>query len=70
MVRLILPGGRYDQVADPSHAVTVAFGGVGLHVGLTGLEHVRSSGKAVLAHLDDERRERILRKSLSGVAPA
>ena len=42
----------------------------GLHVGLTGLEHVRSSGKAVLAHLDDERRERILGKSLSGIAPA
>ena len=42
----------------------------GLYVGLAGLEHVRSSGKAVLAHLDDERRERILRKSLSGIAPA
>ena len=42
----------------------------GLYVGLTGLEHVRSSGRAVLAHLDDERREPILRKSLSGIAPA
>jgi DNA-binding IclR family transcriptional regulator len=42
----------------------------GLYVGLTGLEHVRSSGRAVLAHLDDERRERILHKSLSGIAPA
>lgn len=42
----------------------------GLYVGLTGLEHVRSSGKAVLAHLDEERRERILHKSLSGIAPA
>jgi IclR family acetate operon transcriptional repressor len=42
----------------------------GLYVGLTGLEHVRSSGRAVLAHLDEERRERILQKSLSGVAPA
>lgn len=42
----------------------------GLYVGLSGLEHVRSSGKAVLAHLDDERRERILRKSLSGIAQA
>jgi IclR family acetate operon transcriptional repressor len=42
----------------------------GLYVGLTGLEHVRSSGRAVLAHLDEERRERILQKSLSGIAPA
>jgi DNA-binding IclR family transcriptional regulator len=42
----------------------------GLYVGLTGLEHVRSSGRAVLAHLHEERRERILQKSLSGVAPA
>jgi DNA-binding IclR family transcriptional regulator len=42
----------------------------GLYVGLTGLEHVRSSGRAVLAHLDEERRERILQNSLSGVAPA
>ncbi|SEF04642.1 acetyl-CoA synthetase [Streptomyces sp. 3213] len=42
----------------------------GLYVGLAGLEHVRSSGKAVLAHLDDERRDRILQKSLSGIAPA
>jgi IclR family acetate operon transcriptional repressor len=42
----------------------------GLYVGLTGLEHVRSSGRAVLAHLDEERRERILHRTLSGVAPS
>jgi IclR family acetate operon transcriptional repressor len=42
----------------------------GLYVGLTGLEHVRSSGRAVLAHLDEQGRERMLQKSLSGIAPA
>lgn len=42
----------------------------GHYVGLSGLEHVRSSGRAVLAFLDDERREQVLSRSLSAIAPA
>jgi len=42
----------------------------GLYVGLSGLEHVRSSGRAVLAFADEESRERILEKSLSATAPS
>ena len=42
----------------------------GLYVGLSGLEHVRSSGRAVLAFLDDEQRNAVLARSLSVVPPA
>lgn len=41
----------------------------GLFVGLSGLEHVRASGKAVLAFTDPETRQRILNRSLSVVPP-
>ncbi|WP_176386599.1 IclR family transcriptional regulator [Gulosibacter sp. 10] len=41
-----------------------------LYVGLSGLEHVRASGKAVLAFSDPETRERVLERSLSAVPPA
>lgn len=42
----------------------------GLHVGLSGLEHARSSGRAVLAYLNEERRERVLEKALSNIPPS
>jgi IclR family acetate operon transcriptional repressor len=42
----------------------------GLYVGLSGLEHVRSSGKAVLAFCSDEARSKILNKALSSTPPA
>jgi IclR family acetate operon transcriptional repressor len=42
----------------------------GLYVGLSGLEHVRSAGRAVLAYLDDSGRNDILARSLSGLAPS
>lgn len=42
----------------------------GLYVGLNGNEHVRSSGKAVLAFLDDEQRGRIISNSLSVIPPS
>ncbi|WP_331769706.1 IclR family transcriptional regulator (plasmid) [Embleya sp. NBC_00888] len=38
----------------------------GLFVGQSGNEHLRSSGKAVLAHLDDERRTALLAKIVDG----
>ncbi|MEF0943993.1 IclR family transcriptional regulator [Rhizobium sp. BR 362] len=40
----------------------------GLFVGLSGSEHIRASGKAVLAHVDEETRRAILAKSLAGLA--
>ncbi|MFD5259051.1 IclR family transcriptional regulator [Streptomyces bobili] len=40
----------------------------GLHVGLHGNEHVRSSGRAVLAHVDDAARARILDRAFEGVS--
>jgi IclR family transcriptional regulator, acetate operon repressor len=36
----------------------------GLYVGFSGWEHIRASGKAVLAHLPDEQRDNMLRRSL------
>ncbi len=42
----------------------------GLFIGLSGLEHVRASGKAVLAYLDEEQRARVLQRALSGIAPS
>ncbi len=42
----------------------------GLFVGLTGLEHVRSSGRAVLAFLDEATRARVIERSLAGIAPS
>ncbi|SJN09725.1 Transcriptional regulator, IclR family [Leucobacter sp. 7(1)] len=42
----------------------------GLYVGLSGLEHVRATGKAVLAFLGAEDRKRMLDRSLSAVPPA
>lgn len=40
----------------------------GLYVGLTGNEHRRSSGKAILAHVGDAQRNAILSRSLSGLS--
>lgn len=48
--------------SEGSHAVRAA----GLFAGLSGSEHVRSSGRVVLAFLDEESRERMLRRSLGG----
>ena len=42
----------------------------GLFVGLSGLEHVRATGKAVLAFLGPEERQRMINRSLSVVPPA
>ena len=42
----------------------------GLYVGLSGLEHIRSSGKAVLAFCSDATRDDILEKALSATPPA
>ena len=42
----------------------------GLFVGLSGLEHVRASGKAVLAFTDHDTRSRVLERSLAVVPPA
>lgn len=39
----------------------------GLYVGLSGREHERSSGRAVLAYLTQGQRERVLAKALSGI---
>lgn len=40
----------------------------GLHVGLSGREHVRSSGRVVLAYLPDSRRTRVLDSALKDVS--
>lgn len=45
-----------QDVVEGSQAVRVA----GLHVGFRGSEHIRASGKAVLAHLDEEGQRAIL----------
>lgn len=42
----------------------------GLYIGLSGMEHVRSAGRAVMAFLDDEHAERILQAALSSTPPA
>lgn len=42
----------------------------GLFVGLSGLEHVRASGKAVMAFVDQDTRQRLMHRSLSVVPPA
>jgi IclR family acetate operon transcriptional repressor len=44
------------DVVEGSHAVRVA----GLHVGFRGSEHLRASGKAVLAHLDEATQRSII----------
>lgn len=41
----------------------------GLYLGLSGNEHQRSSGRAVLAYLDDADRSRVLDRSLGGADP-
>jgi DNA-binding IclR family transcriptional regulator len=55
-----------QAVVESGHAVRVT----GLHVGFGGAEHVRASGKAVLAHLDDAARDRILDASMRELEPA
>lgn len=43
---------------------------VGLVVGLSGQEHIRSSGRAVLAFVDDDHRDRILSTALAHLSAA
>jgi IclR family transcriptional regulator, acetate operon repressor len=50
-------------------AATHAVGVTGLHVGFTGSEHIRASGKAVLAHLDESRRVALLSRCLGAASP-
>src|SRR5205814_2290836 len=50
-------------LSEGSHPLRVS----GLYVGLTGNEHRRASGKAVLAHLDTGARNRLLERSLQGI---
>jgi DNA-binding IclR family transcriptional regulator len=54
-----------QAVIEGDQAVRVT----GLYVGFSGSEHIRASGKAVLAHLPDEQRNAALRNSMPG-APA
>ncbi|MFJ3673862.1 IclR family transcriptional regulator [Streptomyces sp. NPDC090106] len=42
----------------------------GQYIGLSGDEHVRSAGQAVLAYLGDDRREQVLSRSLADLDPA
>lgn len=49
-------GVMIQDVVEGSQAVRVA----GLHVGFRGSEHIRASGKAVLAHLDETGKRAIL----------
>lgn len=42
----------------------------GLYVGFSGSEHIRASGKAVLAHLPDQQRDAILRRCLPSATAA
>jgi DNA-binding IclR family transcriptional regulator len=51
--------------AEGSHRVRAT----GLHVGLQGNEHRRSSGRAVLAFLDDESRKLVLDRALAAFSP-
>jgi DNA-binding IclR family transcriptional regulator len=40
----------------------------GLYVGFSGSEHIRASGKAVLAHLSDQERDSMLKRCLPGAS--
>lgn len=55
-------GVMVQEVVEGKQAVRVA----GLYVGYMGAEHLRASGKAVLAFLDEEARLRILSTSTAG----
>lgn len=41
----------------------------GLYVGLSGSEHLRASGRLVLAFADDPTRDQIIQKALAGLSP-
>lgn len=55
-----------SALAEGTQSIRVA----GLYVGLTGQEHLRSSGRAVLAFLDQEERESLVVRALSTLPPA
>lgn len=55
-----------QSVIEGSHAVRVT----GLYVGFSGAEHVRASGKAVLAYMDPAERETVLDSSMRGMDDA
>jgi IclR family transcriptional regulator, acetate operon repressor len=54
-----------QALVEASQAVRVT----GHHVGFSGAEHIRASGKAVLAHLDDHSRDRILARCMGDAPP-
>jgi DNA-binding IclR family transcriptional regulator len=53
-----------QAVVEGDQAVRVT----GLYVGFSGSEHIRASGKAVLAHLPDEQRNAALRHCMPGAS--
>ncbi len=53
-----------QAVVEGDQAVRVT----GLYVGFSGSEHIRASGKAVLAHLPDEQRDAALRNCMPGAS--
>ena len=55
-----------ETVVEARQAVRVS----GLYVGYSGLEHLRASGKAVLAFLDPVGREALITRCLSGLSAA
>jgi DNA-binding IclR family transcriptional regulator len=52
-----------QKLVEGVHAVRVA----GLHVGYSGSEHVRASGKAVLAYMDGPERKALLDRSTAAL---
>lgn len=52
-----------QKLVEGDHAVRVT----GIHVGFSGSEHIRASGKAVLAHLDAPERKAVLDRSTAGL---
>lgn len=54
-------GVTIEYLVESHQAVRVG----GLHLGLSGDEHIRASGKAILAHLPDRRREEIIERALT-----
>jgi DNA-binding IclR family transcriptional regulator len=51
-----------EAVVEGSHAVRVT----GLYVGFSGSEHIRASGKAILAHLPSAKRDMVLSHCMPG----
>jgi IclR family transcriptional regulator, acetate operon repressor len=63
LTKLTPDGVVIQAIAESSHVVQVT----GLYVGYRGWEHVRASGKAVLAFLPDAERDRLLRQALASL---